>query len=75
MQPVFAIHGCPSLLISDNATNFCSGEFTKFTTEWDFEHITSSTYHSQSNGKAEAAVKVCKSRRLQRQIQIYGRQY
>ena len=26
-----------------------------------FKHITSSPYHSQSNGKSEAAVKVCKS--------------
>ena len=40
-----------SLLIND---------FLKFSKEWDFEHRTSSPYHSQSNGKAESAVKQAK---------------
>ena len=31
-------------------------EFGKFAKEWEFVHSLSETYHSQCNGKAEAAV-------------------
>ena len=56
----FARHGIPSTIYSDNARNLVSAEFMQFSIEWDFEHITSSPYHSQSNGKAESAVKAAK---------------
>eukprot|EP00731_Ephydatia_muelleri_P018174 Em0011g214a len=37
-----------------------SSEFQAFAKSWDFQHTVSSPYHSQSNGKAEAAVKIAK---------------
>ena len=56
----FARHGIPEQLVTDNGPQFVSRDFLKFSKEWDFEHRTSSPYHSQSNGKAESAVKQAK---------------
>ena len=53
-------HGIPEQLVTDNGPQFVSRDFLKFSKEWDFEHRTSSPYHSQSNGKAESAVKQTK---------------
>ena len=55
-----ARHGIPEQLVTDNGLQFVSRDFLKFSKEWDFEHRTSSPYHSQSNGKAESAVKQAK---------------
>ena len=60
MKGIFARMGIPQKVISDNGPCYCSEEFSKFAKEWDFEHITSSPYHSQGNGFAEAYVKICK---------------
>jgi len=56
----FARHGIPEIVISDNGPQFSSQEFQDFSKKWDFAHRTSSPYHSQSNGKAESAVKELK---------------
>ena len=50
----------PRQLVTDNGPQFVSRDFLKFSKEWDFEHRTSSPHHSQSNGKAESAVKQAK---------------
>lgn len=47
-------------VISDNGPQFKSADFHTFACDWEFEHSTSSPYHSQSNGKAESAVKIAK---------------
>ena len=57
----FLRHGIPMTLISDNGPPFNSEDFKAFSAEWDFRHVTSSPYHPQSNGRAENAVKTCKS--------------
>ena len=57
----FGRYGIPETVISDNGPQFCSHEYTTFAKDWDFTHVTSSPYHSQSNGKAESAVKIAKS--------------
>ena len=57
----FGRYGIPETVISDNGAQFCSHEYTVFAKDWDFTHVTSSPYHSQSNGKAESAVKIAKS--------------
>ena len=59
-KPVFATHGIPATLISDNGPNYASQEFSQFAREWDFRHITTSPHHSRANGKAESAVKIMK---------------
>ena len=56
----FAHYGIPDKVITDNGPQFRSQEYERFAKDWDFTHITSSPYHSQSNGKAEAAVKIAK---------------
>ena len=56
----FARYGCPDILISDNGTQFTSGEFTEFAESWNFEHRTSSPYNSKGNRKVESAVKMAK---------------
>ncbi|XP_062616020.1 uncharacterized protein K02A2.6-like [Saccostrea cucullata] len=56
----FSRHGIPNTVISDNGPQFTNDAFRNFADEWDFEHATSSPYHSQSNGKAESAVKIAK---------------
>ena len=57
----FSRHGIPMTLISDNGPPFNGEDFKAFSVEWDFHHVTSSPYHAQSNGRAENALKTCKS--------------
>lgn len=59
-KEAFARYGIPEIVKSDCGTQFAS-EFRRFAREFDFEHITSSPKYSQSNGAAEAAIKIAKS--------------
>jgi len=61
MKPIFATHGTPATLITDNGTNYASQEFKEFTKEWDINHIMTSPHHHKSNGKAESAVKIAEN--------------
>jgi transposase InsO family protein len=49
----FARHGIPITVMSDNGSPLNSETFNNFSDEWDFNHITSSPHHAQSNGKVE----------------------
>ena len=51
----------PDSLVSDNGPAFASNEFKKFESQWEFQHITTCPHYPQSNGKAESAVKICKT--------------
>ena len=57
----FSRYGIPEEFMSDNAAQFTSSSFKKFASKWDITLKTSSPYHPQSNGKAEAAVKAAKT--------------
>ena len=46
--------------MTDNGPQFSSNKFHKFSSGWGFGHVTSSPHYSQSNGKAENAVKAVK---------------
>ena len=46
--------------MSDNGTQYTSANFKRFMEQWGIQHETSSPGNSQSNGAAEAAVKVAK---------------
>ena len=66
----FARYGIPEQLVTDNGPQFASRDFLKFAKKWDFEHLASSPHHSQSNGKAESAVK--KAKKLLRKCKSSG---
>ncbi len=44
------------MVISDNGPQFASKEYQEFAKKWEFQHITSSPYHPEANGKAEQTV-------------------
>ena len=61
MKPIFATHGSPAVLITDNGSNYASQEFKSFTKDWEIHHVTTSPHHHKANGKAESAVKIMKN--------------
>ena len=60
MKRLFAVHGIPELLMTDNGSQFVSREFHLFAKELGFKQVTSSPTYPQSNGLAENAVKQAK---------------
>uniref|UniRef100_A0A2C9L486 Integrase catalytic domain-containing protein n=1 Tax=Biomphalaria glabrata TaxID=6526 RepID=A0A2C9L486_BIOGL len=61
LKNLFARYGVPKVCISDFGPQFSSAEFTAFMEAWGVQHLKSSPGHHQSNGKAEAAVKILKN--------------
>lgn len=57
---IFARHGIPEEVLSDNGPQYSSSLFKKFSNEWGFVHKTSSPLHPQSNGLAERTVQTIK---------------
>ena len=62
MKEIFATHGVPDILRSDNGPQYVSDAFTEFAEEWGFQHITSSPHYPASNGFAELMVKITKAK-------------
>ncbi|KAL0173103.1 hypothetical protein M9458_033414, partial [Cirrhinus mrigala] len=60
LKAVFARHGIPERVISDNGPCYSADEFHRFAAEWDFEHCTTSPRYPQSNGLAEKTVQTAK---------------
>ena len=60
LRSVFATHGLPQMLVTDNGPAFTSNEFRKFTQKNGIKHVTSAPYHPSSNGQAERAVQTVK---------------
>ena len=61
MKSIFARHGIPSVVVSDNATCYSSRLYREFAEEYNFLHRTSSPGYAQSNGKEERGVGIVKS--------------
>ncbi|UYV69469.1 hypothetical protein LAZ67_6003708 [Cordylochernes scorpioides] len=60
-KSIFARHGIPETVVSDNGTQFgAAREFPNFARQYGFTHVTSSPRFPQSNGMAEAGVKIAK---------------
>ena len=60
LKGLFAEHGIPEEIQSDNGPQFASHLFTEFTKDWNIKHSTSSPRNPRSNGQAESAVKIVK---------------
>ena len=60
MKSIFARHGIPDILISDNGSQYAAQEFTEFARSYKFQHITSLPNHSSGNSEAERAVRTIK---------------
>ena len=60
LKSIFARHGIPEKMISDNGPQFSSRAFSKFAKTYGFMQITSSLNFPQANGEAERAVKTVK---------------
>ncbi|XP_064463440.1 uncharacterized protein K02A2.6-like [Ornithodoros turicata] len=61
LKSVYARHGIPSEVISDNGPPFNSALFASFNKEWGICHITSSPHFPRSNGLVERSVQTIKS--------------
>ncbi|UYV68297.1 K02A2.6-like [Cordylochernes scorpioides] len=60
-KSIFARHGIPETVVSDNGTQFGTArEFANFARQYGFTHVTSSPRFPKSNGMAEAGVKIAK---------------
>ena len=55
-KSIFACHGIPEFVISDNGPQYASQSYLEFAKSYQFQHVTSSPYYPQSNGEAERAV-------------------
>ena len=60
-KSIFARHGIPETVVSDNGPQYSSGLYREFANNFGFHHVTSSPYHPQSNGEAERAIGTLKN--------------
>ena len=59
-KSIFARHGIPEVVISDNGPQYTAEVYRQFAKEYNFQHLTSSPYYPQGNGEAERAVRTIK---------------
>ncbi len=60
LRHLFAVHGIPEQIVSDNGPQFVSSDFEEFTRGNGIRHTRSSPYHPASNGEAERFVRTFK---------------
>ena len=60
LRIIFANHGLPHKVVTDNGPSFTSAEFRDFMTNNGIVHIKSAPYHPATNGLAERAVQTFK---------------
>uniref|UniRef100_H3A251 Gypsy retrotransposon integrase-like protein 1 n=1 Tax=Latimeria chalumnae TaxID=7897 RepID=H3A251_LATCH len=60
LRQIFATHGLPLIVVTDNGPSFVSGEFENFLKKNGIKHVRTSPYHPASNGLAERAVRTFK---------------
>lgn len=60
LRKLFATHGLPRVIVSDNGSGFASEEFNQFLKRNNIKHLYSAPYHPSSNGQAERLVRTFK---------------
>ena len=60
LRHLFATHGIPEQIVSDNGPQFTSNDFAEFTKTNGIKHTRSSPYHPATNGEAERFVRTFK---------------
>ena len=60
LKSIFARHGIPECVRSDNGPQYSSHEFSRFAESYGFQHLTSSPRYPASNGQAERTVQTVK---------------
>eukprot|EP00800_Vazella_pourtalesii_P017293 TRINITY_DN5217_c0_g1_i1.p1 TRINITY_DN5217_c0_g1~~TRINITY_DN5217_c0_g1_i1.p1 ORF type:complete len:155 (+),score=12.53 TRINITY_DN5217_c0_g1_i1:249-713(+) len=60
LRKMFATHGLPEVLVSDNGTAFSSAEFHEFTRRNSTCHVRMAPYHPSSNGQVVRAIQTFK---------------
>jgi hypothetical protein len=60
LRSMFATHGLPDTVVSDNGTVFTSEEMETFLKENGIQHVRTAPYHPASNGQVERAVQIFK---------------
>ena len=61
MKQSFSLFGIPTHVFTDNGPQFSAPAFEHFINTWEFTHITSSPYYTQSNGFIERQVQNVKN--------------
>jgi len=61
LKSIFARHGIPELMISDNGGQYASEEFKRFAAHYQFRAVTSSPMYPRANGAAERMVQTMKN--------------
>ena len=61
LKTIFARHGIPQVVVSDNGPQYSSEEFRQFAKDYTVTHVMSSPNFPQSNGQAERGVKTVKN--------------
>ena len=60
LREIFTRFGLPRQVVSDNGSQFTSGEFQQFISSNGVKHIATATYHPSNNGAAERMVQTVK---------------
>ena len=60
LRKLFATHGVPKVIVSDNGPGFASAELGQFLSQNGIKHTFSAPYHPSSNGQAERYVRIMK---------------
>ena len=60
LRTLFATHGLPEVVVSDDGAAFMSSEFQEFMKKNGIQHLRAAPYHLSSNGLAEHGVQILK---------------
>ena len=60
LRRIFAAHGLPIVIVTDNGPAFIAEEFEQFCLKNGIRHVPTAPYHPSSNGQAERVVRTFK---------------